>query len=114
MAGELTLGTGDTRGPAATPRPGPATRVTGAETEETNLPDCGTRLPGPDTTLAPEARPELETGLVMTLPVKPVTGVRGSEACAPPTTLLETRRPELETTPPGPVKALEMPLLLNA
>ena len=51
---------------------------------------------------------------MMTLPVKPVTGVRGSEACAPPTTLLETRPPELETTPPGPVKALEIPLLLNA
>ena len=120
----LLTGTGDTRGPVATPRPGPETTLLrpgldttllrpGLETtllrpEETNLPDWGARGPGEDTTLAPVTRPGLETGPgLVTLPV------RGREGWAPPNEL-ETRPPELETTPPGPEKALlEKPLLLK-
>ena len=44
----------------------------------------------------------------MPLPVGPVTDVKGRGDWP------DTRPPELETTPPGPVKALEMPLLLKA
>ena len=47
-------------------------------------------------------------GLMTPLPVGPDTDVRGRGDWP------DTRPPELETTPPGPVKALEMPLLLKA